>query len=396
MTTSSNGRKLNNHLKWRGVFVCLLTVLGLAAFTGYMAVHWVERQVLTTSSWVQVVGPLPKDERVATALSSYTVDKLVTATDLQNKIEEALPERASFLAAPLTDQLETRLHNRTKQVIQSDRFESIWTEVNRRASQRLLASARGELPADATQQARLNLDLPALKQTVSDILDKRGITRPTNDTKSVGLSVNLKTSLDKLKMYIQRIDFLNAILWLVAVACLLGALVLTYARRKLLLVMSSSVIVIALLQLIGVKALRPYILDLIEQSSYRPAVGVVYDTLIASFRDTAITAFVLGIVVFLLAFFLHGPILRRSKAIAGWMKAAPKSVVGQFYLRVRRLTRIYRWQIMGVIAVLGLAVLAFAVELTWTTSLRTVLLTIILLELVNLVSARPKEAPMKH
>ena len=87
MTTSSNGRKLNNHLKWRGVFVCLLTVLGLAAFTGYMAVHWVERQVLTTSSWVQVVGPLPKDERVATALSSYTVDKLVTATDLQNKIE---------------------------------------------------------------------------------------------------------------------------------------------------------------------------------------------------------------------------------------------------------------------------------------------------------------------
>ena len=61
-----------------GIFI----VIGLAAVVGYSMVHWVEKQVLTTDNWVATVASVPKNDTVAAALSSYSVNRLFTTTDL--------------------------------------------------------------------------------------------------------------------------------------------------------------------------------------------------------------------------------------------------------------------------------------------------------------------------
>src|SRR4051812_25068299 len=89
------------HLRWRGPAVFLLTFIGVIALVGYLLVHWTERQLLTTDNWVKLVAPMPKDNSVATALSTYSVNKLFTEADLETKIEQVLPPQAALLLQPL-------------------------------------------------------------------------------------------------------------------------------------------------------------------------------------------------------------------------------------------------------------------------------------------------------
>lgn len=395
---------------WRGLLTAVLTVIGLTALTAYTIVHWTERQILTTENWVQVVAPLPQNNEVATALSTYAVDRLFTSLDLENRISEALPERAAFLAAPLAEQLDEWLTRGTKNVIQSDRFTNVWTSANRAASERLLNTARGETSEEPTgkqREARFNLDLSALRTTVSSLLEQRRerqgeaaeVTAPAPEPRAdreVGVVVNLKQSAEKIHMYIRLVDFLNATLWLLAAACLLGAIVVSRARRRLLLLMSLVVVVVALLQLIGVNALRPAVLENVQQAAFRPAVGVVYDTLLDSFKRSATLLFGVGAPTFLFAYVLHSNLLRKSKSVAGLLDRAGNSKVGNGWQTFRLMVRRYRFQIIGAVLVLGLILMAFSFQLDWQGIIRAALILILAVEVVYLIAARPQAAPMEQ
>jgi hypothetical protein len=362
-----------------------------------MMAHWVERQLLTTSNYVALVGPLPQNEEVAGALSNYAVNQLFTKVDIETQIKEALPDRASFLAAPLADQLDARLTKRTKQFIQSDTFETIWSRANQVASQRLLSGARGEAQPQSQLKlgAKLPINLSALRGPITNFLGNRNAGQPA-EKKNVGLAVSLKTTRETLHKYIRAVDYLNATLWVAAIACLLGAVVLSRSRRLLLLLVTSATAVIALLQIIGVKALQPYVLNQVQQASYRPAVRVVYESLVATFRHTATTVFIVSLILFVVIYVLHGPILQRSNTTAQWLRTVPKSAAGKYYFQTRDFFRQYRWYIMGVVGIVCLALVAFVVNITWRTGTNAILLTIILIELVNLIAARPGELPMKQ
>lgn len=381
---------------WRAALVYILLVVGLASLTGFMVVHWVERQILTTDNWVEMVTPIPKNAEVANALSTYAVNQVFTATDLENRITQALPDRAAFLAAPLTDQLQKRLTTRTSQFIQSDQFQNIWRTANQSASQLLINSA---LSNDTKQSngplANFNIDIPSIKSQIVSFLGDRQVVAPQSD-QPVGLLVNLKTSLQTIKTYIRAVDFLNGVLWLAALACLLGAIVLSRSRRKLIMIISASSVVLALLQLIGIKALRPYIINQLQDASFKPAIGVVYDILLTSFRNAAISWLVVSILVFVVAFICHRPMLERSKKVKTLLTAGHELALYKKYSHLRTYIRLHIYQIMAAVALFGLAVLAFVVDLTWSSGIRSALLIIILLELINLAAARPTEEPMKH
>ncbi len=124
------------------------------------------------------------------------------------------------MAPALSDQLQTRLTNRTKQVIQSDKFQSVWETINREASQRILTKAREAEPQQqprTAQVGRFSLDLSSLKDTVTKLLNERsGQTvaslQPSDSKQRLGIAVNLRTSVQNLHRYIRLVDFLNATL----------------------------------------------------------------------------------------------------------------------------------------------------------------------------------------
>jgi hypothetical protein len=384
------------HLGWRGPLIFLLSFLGVISLVGFMLVHWTERQILTTDNWVKIVAPLPKNDAVATSLSTYSVDKLFSGIDVEQKISDALPDKASFLA----DRLQVRTQNLTKNIIQSDRFQNIWITANKVAHQKLMDSARGTSKPAPKINTNFNLDLSPLRQAIKDRL---GVSfqpifasQPSTSDNKESLKASLSTKLSTFKKFVRSVDFLNGVLGLLGLTCLVGAIVLTTARRKLLLIISSAILVISLLQLIGVKAVRPAILNHIQNQSYRPAAGVVYDSLISNFKRSATLVVILSLVLVLIAVLTRKQLLSRSRFVKHQLKIFSASGFYKFVALARIKIRRYRHWIAAAIILFSLILAAFALDLDWQGILRLALLTILAIEVVSLVAARStSETPMK-
>ena len=385
-------------LIWPMVFSCLLTVIAVLSFTIFTLAHWVEKQVLTTDTWTQTVGSLPKNDEVASALSSYTINQLITNTDLETTIEQALPPRAGFLAAPLTDQIQSFLTKQTKRIIQSDQFESVWIATNKAIVNRIVTGARADTSDDARQPAQLSVPLTLLRNSIVSVLTNRGIIAPPEPTANgSSLIVNLKTSVGELQKQIRLIDFFNATFWLLALVGLFGALVFSRNRRTLLLIVALSIIIIGLLQLIGVRALRPTILNFFADASANAAAGVVYDTLLASFKTGVIWIIVITFIGGVIVFFSSQKILRKSKTITKWLNALKVSSVARVWKSVRVFFMNYRWYIVGAAFLIGLILIAFVIPVSWQSATVTLLSIILLAELTSLIAAgRPRRVPMEH
>ncbi len=387
------------HIGWRGLVVFLLVFIGITALTAFTIIHWTERQILTTENWVKVVGPLPKNDTVASALSTYTVDSLFTNLNVEEKIGQALPDRASFIAPTIADELQTRVTTRTKQIIQSDKFTSAWEAANRAAHSRLMASARNDPAPPHQARANFNLDLTAIKNSINSLLSRTGNDQISNspisvEDKNANLGVDLKTSLDKLKTYIRNIDFLNGTIGLFALVCLLGAIIFSHFRRRLIVRISLVVLVITLLQLIGVKALRPAILNHLQDVAYRPAAGVVYDTLLSSFRRSTTLVALFSVVIFLITFFTQHKFTKRSKTLTKQLAVLRKSKLWLWMRNVRIKARQYEVAIMGIVVLLELALAAFVLNADWQGIVRTILFMVLSVELINLFANRSRSVPM--
>ncbi len=388
------------HIRWFSIIAALLTVIGLVSLAAFMLVHWTERQILTTDNWVAIVSNVPKDEQVANALSDYTVTSVSNSIDLEGKISQALPDKAAFLAPPLTDQLESRLKARTKTVIQSDDFATVWQNANRLASQKILERARSDTPPSRAP-ARFNIDLPALKSRVESLLTASGrsfdeTAKPGRKDQDVNIGVDLKASLQRLKTYIRAVDFLNGTLGLLAVVSLLGAIVASRNRRRLIIVIGISVFAVCLIQLISAKAIRPAVLNQIANSSYKPAVGVVYDTLLTSFKEAASATAFVGALVALAAFITSPRRLAQNKTLARYISRLKKTAVWKWGAHAREIVGHYLLYIMAMAALFWLLTLAFAIDVDWQGVIRAILFYILFFEVCKLVALKPGEAPMKQ
>ncbi len=386
--------KTESRFGWRGLVITLLSVVGIVSLLGYMMVHWTERQLLTTDNWVELVSPLPKDPQVSSALGTYTVDKLFDATDLQSKITEALPDRAAFLAPTLTERLDARLTTATTNLVASDKFQTIWTEANRATHQRLMDQARGTTPPPKVN-LDFDLDLSAVREKINDKLGTEIQPLLANPNpgqaaadKRVEVDAKIDVRLDRFRKFVKTVDVLNDVLWLLAAAAILGALVISRRRRRLLMILSLSALVVALLQLIGVNAFRPSALNHIQNEAYRPAVGVVYDSLTKMFRQSSTAVAVVSAIIFAVCYGTQKRFLDNSGFITKQMAELKKSSVYDFVCKTRIELRRYFWKIAGVVVILSLALGAFALSLDWVGVIRLGLVTLIILEFVGLVATR--------
>src|SRR3990167_8702366 len=201
-------KKLSIHRRgpsfgWAKLAVITLAVLGLVFFSGFMIVHWTQRQLLTTDNWVELVAPLPKNEQVSSAVAVYSVDKLFETINVEQKVGEVLPPQAAFLAPPLSERIRTRTTNLAQDLIQSDQFQSVWISANRIAHQKLMAAARGTATAEqSAPQTSFQLKLDNLLSAIKDRMGSSSnelFANTENRESSVSLSVNLKAKFTNFK-----------------------------------------------------------------------------------------------------------------------------------------------------------------------------------------------------
>jgi hypothetical protein len=151
----------------RGILVGVLVVLSCLAIVVTGVAWWTHYSVFDSDGYIELVAPLGKDPEAIGALSDYVAAQVVTATDLQQRTEEALPPEAKFLAGPITGAVNEFIAEGTNAVLSTPEAYELWIEVNRVAHEGIVALLRGETTNAYIQgdEVRLNT-LPLISEVL--------------------------------------------------------------------------------------------------------------------------------------------------------------------------------------------------------------------------------------
>ena len=105
---------------------------------------WAHRTLLNTSAFVGTVAPVFENPEVASAVAARTTDELFTELNVQARLREALPPRASFAAVPVTNATKGFVANQLTRVLTSSQFQAAWTAALTFTHQQLVAVLRGQ------------------------------------------------------------------------------------------------------------------------------------------------------------------------------------------------------------------------------------------------------------
>ena len=128
----------------RQVLTAALVVLTCVALLASLLGVWVRSTVYDTDNWIELVGDLPQNPEVATALATKLSDELIAVLDVEQRIKDVLPEQAGILAGPITNGLDNIVEDAAETVITSDQFRDVWIAVNRFAHEELVRLLEGD------------------------------------------------------------------------------------------------------------------------------------------------------------------------------------------------------------------------------------------------------------
>ena len=297
----------------------VLVVAGSIALGAASAALWIRGTLVDTDEFVDTLGPASENEEVASALSAFIVAQLSESLMLQDEIEGALPESASFLAAPLTEVIDNFAAEGTAQVIASDQFNQLWTAALTQAQRVALGIIRGDREVLDTSNGEVTVDLSPVVDQVVEFLDERGV-----DVEDVpddaGRFVLVQN--DQLAEIQQTVELLEALAWLppsVALLLYVAALSLSRDRRRTLVGIGTGIAVAMAGVLVVLALARSGLVDVVEPRD-SGAAGAIWDIVMRGFYNQTRV---------LLAF---GVVLAGGAALAGparWAVAMRSTVVGQ-------------------------------------------------------------------
>jgi hypothetical protein len=394
-TTSDQVPDQQPKTSWRtrlqGGAVALLVVIGGLGLASFVAIHWIESQVFNTDNWVSLVSPLPKEPTVANALGQTVSDRLFESVAVQQKITEALPPQAAFLAGPLSSQLRGLMTTTAQKAVASDTFQSVWTGANRLAMNRMLAKARGQTPpAQARINEKFNINISQIATDLRQKLGQSAVAIPALQSgagNKIVISADLKAKQERLHQFVRSTDTLNVILPTLTIMSFLGALAIAKRRRVTALAASVFVIFLMLAELIGVKWLRQTTLGQVKNNGNLPAVSFIFDTVTGGLRNIIFTVLIVMLValaalwfagqkawVAKLRSFVHLDRLQMTRPLALWHTGRQWVRRWEYYL--------YLGVFLVIIAALGL----FTNLITGQTIVNALLLTLGLFALLHLIA----------
>ena len=123
-----------------GLLVALSCLLVLLSTTEV----WAHRTLLNTPTFVGTVAPVFKNPAVTSAVAARATDELFTELNLQARLKDALPPKASFAAAPVASATKGFVAGQLATVMASPQFQAIWTATLTAMHQLLVAVLRGQ------------------------------------------------------------------------------------------------------------------------------------------------------------------------------------------------------------------------------------------------------------
>jgi hypothetical protein len=309
----------------------LIGVTALLSVVGIFAI-WANRQLFNPDNWSRTSTQLLQNAAIRSATANYIVDELYANVDVAALIRSGLPPRFQPLAAPAAGALRNAAVQGAQLALTRPRVQDAWAQANRAADQTFVAIVEGGKGVVKTNGGVVTLNLAAV---VNNIASRLGL--PSDIASKLPPSIaNLQIIKSNQLKFVQ--DAGNLIkglaLWLNILVPLLWLLAIYLARghrRRTLMSVGFSILLVGVLVLLGRKILESQVTSsLVSDASLRPAVSAA--VLIGTGMLSQIAgAFVLvGAVVVVLAWFA-GPAriaVAARRAIAPFLRERPAWTFG--------------------------------------------------------------------
>jgi hypothetical protein len=303
---------------WRTPVAVLLIVAGCVLAPLSVVAVWTANQVSDTSRYVANVAPLIKDPAIQNALTNKLTTEIVTRINVKGLTDQAaadlarkgLPRISALLrgvSGSLASGVAGFVHSSIHKIITGPRMANAWVQVNRTASQALVAvlsGSGGKNGAVGVRNGQVTLDLAPLEAVAKQDLVARGLTIVgkipiVHATVALFPSKNL-VQAQKAYRLINDLKIVLPILTLVLLG--LGVVIARRPRRALIgagLGFAASMLVLAA----GLLIARTLYLNSVPAATPTGAAAAAFDILVRFIKTALRTLLVAGLVVAAGAFF---------------------------------------------------------------------------------------------
>jgi hypothetical protein len=337
----------------RRIVALILVVLTLICFAVAVPATWGRRTALNTNRYVATVAPLAEDPAVQAALAERVTDSVFEALDVQPVIADALPDRASFLAGPLTNALRGFVSDQVAKVFATPAFQTFWVDANRFVHTQVMKILDGEGDTISVVDGKVllnllplvNLALGEIQALATDLVG-RSVTLPTITVDELpsqaiaalesALGRDLPDRLGQIPVYdAQELGavqdgvrmFVRGILLVLVLllVCLVGAIWVSPTKRRTILQLAVAATVILVIERrLGI-ALGDRVIGEVGADQH-PAVPVLVDTLLASLKRY--TGWMLLILVITIAAALLSGPYAWARSLRSWVAGLGPALTG--------------------------------------------------------------------
>lgn len=325
--TAAPARPPRHTLRWIGVTVLLVLVAVLAIVS--VTSRFVRSQILDTDRYITTVAPLGEDPAVQAEVTNQITDEIFTRVDIESLTAEALTAisqgadlaenapRVSQLVVGLSPVLASQakgfVEDTVATFVQSQQFEDLWIQANRRAHSALVSVVTGNYgisSVEVDQSGTVSISLGTVIDNVKAALTDRGFTVAQNIPAVDKQFVLFQSpNLVKAQRAVNALDKASAILPWLGIACIAGAVALAPRGRRLrtLSLAGLSVALGMLVLAVAILVARALYLDDIPTSVLSPdAASAVVDTVLVPLRTSLRAVAVAALVVAIGAYLVGG------------------------------------------------------------------------------------------
>ena len=345
----TRGRRHRRLTMWRGIIAAVLVVLAALGVTLSVVGVWAGRTTLNTDRWVETVTPLEQDPAVRAAVSTYTTEQIFSTLNVEQRVKEALPPRAAFLASPLTGQVHGFVQNTVTKVLASPQFAQLWPQINRVAHRQVMAVLNNDstVVRSSGDTVTLNL-LPVVNDVLSNLQQQvpslfgKTITLPTltNGEIPAGLNQKIEASLgvtlpanfaaipiyqgNQLSAAQQTLVKVKQYLTLLVIGSLLAlvlALWISPRRRRTSLQLGLWLVIFVVALTSVIRAVRSQLIDQVPAGVYRAGVDAAVQVVFVTLRERGTQLLWLGIIIAVVAYLMgpgRGAVAVRRWAVQAW------------------------------------------------------------------------------
>jgi hypothetical protein len=383
--------------RWRRILVAVLVVIGCVLAPISVIGLWARNTMLDTDQYVDTVGPLAKDPAIQKAVSDRVSKRLVSSVDIEGEIKAAFP-RAESVAPSIASGFETFVREATLRITQSERFQRLWENANRRAHSRVIAVLEGEgTETVETRDGKVVINVGELTSLVKQRLGDRGVTifERVEDKLPQQFVLFESEQLTKAQSGVRLLKRVTYALPILALLAFAAAIALSPNRRRTVLRAALGLAFGMALVLIVFNLARGRYLDAIERAGRsKDANAAAFDQVLEFLRLSLRTIFAIGLAVAVGAW-LAGPgrlATRIREGVLGLVRGkgdAEVTAVGRFVGTYRVALRV---AVVG-LGVLILVVLSHPGPVAVIVIAALVLVGLLLIEFLGRGAARTGSAP---